>query len=97
MDQGGVRTPTFRFQQKHYFQPLELAERWLAPEVLLDNEQISLKSQIWSLGVLFYEVVTHGDLPYGDLTELDDEELVQQIAGGVLNLASAKYFSSVKL
>lgn len=37
--------------------------RWMAPESLYDN-LYSIKSDIWSFGILMWEVVTLGSTPY---------------------------------
>ncbi|XP_070575709.1 uncharacterized protein [Ptychodera flava] len=44
-----------------------LPVRWMAPESLLDG-LFTMKSDIWSLGVVFYEIVTFGSFPYQGLS-----------------------------
>ena len=41
--------------------------RWMSPEAALDNE-FTLKSDVWSFGIVMYEVVTQGKTPYDEMT-----------------------------
>ena len=52
-----------------YFTDLDLSMRWLSPEVLdtnqiTENRVFSEKTEIWSFGVLLYELITKGETPY---------------------------------
>ena len=47
--------------------------RWMAPEAIFDDE-FSEKSDVWSFGVLIWEVYTLGSLPYHDRP---DEEVLK--------------------
>lgn len=50
--------------------------RWMAPESL--NEKIfSEDTDIWSYGMVCMEIVTYGDLPYGDIPDSQVGILVQ--------------------
>ncbi|XP_070547507.1 fibroblast growth factor receptor 3-like isoform X2 [Ptychodera flava] len=42
--------------------------RWTASEVLM-NEQFSLASDVWSYGVLMWEIFTVGQVPYEEISE----------------------------
>lgn len=44
--------------------------RWMAPESLYDNI-FSVKSDIWSFGILIWEIVTLGSTPYPGLAAAD--------------------------
>ncbi|CAL4218055.1 unnamed protein product, partial [Meganyctiphanes norvegica] len=42
--------------------------KWAAPEVLTYG-RFSIKSDVWAFGIILYEIVTHGGIPYPDITE----------------------------
>ncbi|XP_014225960.1 tyrosine kinase receptor Cad96Ca [Trichogramma pretiosum] len=52
--------------------------RWMAPESLWDNI-FSVKSDIWSFGVLIWEIVTLGSTPYPGLAA---QELMKRVREG---------------
>ncbi|XP_053394695.1 tyrosine-protein kinase Src42A-like [Mercenaria mercenaria] len=45
--------------------------QWTAPEAIDDEDKFSIKSDVWSFGVLLYELVTFGKIPYAGLVEED--------------------------
>ena len=49
--------------------------RWTAPEVFL-NFRHTIKSDVWSFGVLLTELVTYGEEPYSGMSELEVKERV---------------------
>ena len=52
--------------------------KWMAIETVLYN-RFSVCSDIWSFGILLYEIMTHGDVPY---CELNKDEVVIRIQNG---------------
>ena len=44
-----------------------LAIRWIAPEGIISS-RLSIKSDVWSFGILLWELVTKGSLPYPGMT-----------------------------
>uniref|UniRef100_A0A915KY08 Protein kinase domain-containing protein n=1 Tax=Romanomermis culicivorax TaxID=13658 RepID=A0A915KY08_ROMCU len=53
--------------------------RWMPPETLA-NHVFALKSQVWSFGIVVWEIVTLGGLPYN---YLDHRSIMIQIPGGL--------------
>lgn len=52
-------------------------EQYMAPEVALDNKRIPLKSDLYSIGVILYEIAT-GDIPFhSNLERLQGKEFVK--------------------
>jgi len=45
----------------------KFSPKWAAPEAAI-NSQFSIKSDVWSFGILLYELVTHGSSPYSEMT-----------------------------
>ena len=52
--------------------------RWAAPEAALNN-QFSVKSDVWSFGVLLTELLTCGGFPYPEMT---NQEVLEQVEQG---------------
>ncbi|XP_019856459.1 PREDICTED: tyrosine-protein kinase SRK3-like [Amphimedon queenslandica] len=55
----------------------KLAIRWTAPEGYALN-RLSIKSDVWSFGILLWELATKGDLPYRGMTNKEAVELVSE-------------------
>lgn len=56
----------------YHFRQAWIPLRWMPPEAVLEDE-FSTKSDVWSFGVLMWEVFTHGEMPYSP--QADDEVL----------------------
>ena len=56
----------------------KFAIKWTAPEALLHNS-FSVKSDVWSFGILLYEVITYGCLPYAGMA---NEEVMRKLEQG---------------
>ena len=54
-----------------------LAIKWTAPEGYTLN-QLSIKSDVWSFGILLWELTTKGDLPYPGMTNEEVRDLVSK-------------------
>eukprot|EP00794_Sanderia_malayensis_P004977 gene4977-5627_t len=52
--------------------------KWTAPEAAL-SKSFSIKSDVWSFGILLYEIVTYGRIPYPGMTH---QEVLQAIQSG---------------
>jgi len=52
--------------------------RWTAPEVL-KHQKYSTASDVWSFGVVLWEMLEFGTLPY---TNMDNKEVIQQVLAG---------------
>ena len=50
--------------QKYENQELILPIKWLAPEILLSGEIVPAKSDVWSYGILTWEIFQLGAEPY---------------------------------
>ncbi|CAK7310769.1 Tyrosine-protein kinase FRK [Vulpes lagopus] len=52
------------YESKHN---IKLPVKWTAPEAIRTNK-FSIKSDVWSFGILLYEIITYGKVPYSGLT-----------------------------
>ncbi|XP_060563279.1 tyrosine-protein kinase HCK-like [Ruditapes philippinarum] len=53
--------------------------KWTAPEVVADESVLCTKSDVWSFGVVMYEIITFGGVPYAGL---EKEETLQKLMRG---------------
>ena len=51
--------------------PIKPNIKWTAPEALKSTANFSIKSDVWSFGIVLFEIITRGLTPYPDMT--DDE------------------------
>ncbi|XP_028997373.1 tyrosine-protein kinase SRK2 [Betta splendens] len=52
--------------------------KWTAPEAIHDNK-FTIKSDVWSFGILLYEIMTFGQMPYPGMTNY---QVVQKLPMG---------------
>lgn len=50
--------------------------KWTAPEAAIHNK-FSIKSDVWSFGIVLYEIITRGQVPYSDMTNAEVLENIQ--------------------
>ena len=69
--------------QKHYTKTLlslsflQFPIKWTAPEAALYN-RFTIKSDVWSFGILLYEILTYGRFPYPGMSNYEVLEKVPQ-------------------
>jgi len=70
-----------REQREDIYQAREGAKfpiKWTAPEAAMKN-QFSIKSDVWSFGILLTEIITYGRIPYPGMT---NAEVLNQVERG---------------
>ncbi|XP_030304466.1 inactive tyrosine-protein kinase 7 isoform X3 [Calypte anna] len=66
----------------YHFRQARIPLRWMPPEAVLEDE-FSTKSDVWSFGVLMWEVFMNGEMPY---TPLADDEVLAGLQSGKTKL-----------
>ena len=57
---------------------VKFAPKWTAPEAAL-NKKFSIKSDVWSFGIVLYEIITYGRIPYPGMT---NAQVLEQVKNG---------------
>lgn len=58
-------------------QEIKLPVKWTAPEAIRTNK-FSIKSDVWSFGILLYEIITYGKMPYSGMTGAQVIQMLNQ-------------------
>jgi serine/threonine protein kinase len=67
-------------KKKKIFKLQQVPVRWTAPEVFQDSGKFSIQSDVWSYGIVMYEVITYcANIPYKGMT---NQEVADQVLGG---------------
>ena len=53
--------------------------RWIASEAYHSN-QFTIKSDVWSFGILMHEIITHGGIPYAKMKDSEVRKLVSTVS-----------------
>jgi serine/threonine protein kinase len=70
----------------------EVEWQWTAPEVISDENALNTKSDVWSFGVLMYEMITFGKIPYsGTLRALNSNKVRRTVWQKAFQLFSVLY------
>ncbi|XP_006815920.1 tyrosine kinase receptor Cad96Ca-like, partial [Saccoglossus kowalevskii] len=68
-----------------------LPVRWMAPESILDGVYTS-KSDVWSYGIVLWEIATLGDVPYNNMST---QEVIESVNQGYRMARPDKYRQDV--
>lgn len=53
-------------------------DKWMAPETVV-HEVFTTKSDVWSYGIVLYEIITYGKIPYPAMT---NKEVIERVSDG---------------
>ncbi|KAF6773626.1 hypothetical protein AHF37_06866 [Paragonimus kellicotti] len=71
-ENNGIKIADFRLGSTKF--PI----KWTAPEAALMG-RFTIKSDVWSFGIVIYELITHGQVPY---PSMDNTETLEQVRTG---------------
>uniref|UniRef100_A0A8C2JNJ2 Protein tyrosine kinase 7a n=1 Tax=Cyprinus carpio TaxID=7962 RepID=A0A8C2JNJ2_CYPCA len=78
----GLSKDVYNNEYYHYHQSW-IPLRWLPSEAVFEDD-FSTKTDVWSFGVLMWEVFSFGELPYAELT---DDKVLEALQEGKLKLS----------
>ena len=64
------------FYSNHNFQGGKIALRWTAPECIR-HRQFTSASDVWSYGIVMWEVMSYGEKPYWDMSNDDVTQVLE--------------------
>ncbi|XP_005409816.1 PREDICTED: tyrosine-protein kinase FRK isoform X2 [Chinchilla lanigera] len=70
----------FKVDNENIYEPkdeVKLPVKWTAPEAIRTNK-FSIKSDVWSFGILLYEIITYGKMPYSGRTCAEVIQMLRQ-------------------
>jgi len=76
----GLSASTYSLKTNIELQRIKCAIRWTAPEAL-QNDHWTEKSDVWSFGIVIFEIYTGGERPYSDIAE--DNEVRGKVINGI--------------
>ncbi|KAL0967334.1 hypothetical protein UPYG_G00250950 [Umbra pygmaea] len=71
----------FKMESENIYEPKEGTKfpvKWTALEAINCNK-FTIKSDVWSFGILLYEIITYGQMPYPNMTNY---QVIQQLSTG---------------
>jgi len=89
----GLSASSYSLKSKVELSRMEFATRWTAPEAL-QNDHWSEKSDVWSFGILLFEIFTYGQRPYSDIS--DDNIVRDKVISGLTPTYPATCSEDVK-
>ena len=66
-----------------------LPVRWMPPESIM-YRKFTVESDVWSFGVVLWEVFTYGKQPF---YEMSNHEVISSLSIDILNFKSLPYFN----